>query len=78
MKKIAVVDRFEGDYIVLESETEGMLNVPRANAPRMVGEGMVVYYDGDCILAIDHEETARREAEMRRRFERLLGRSDPL
>ena len=78
MKKTATVDRFEGDYVVLESDTEGMINIPRENAPAMVGEGMIVYYEDDRILEIDHEETARREYEMRRRFERLLGRSDTL
>ena len=76
MKKTAIVDRFEGDYVVLESENEGMINIPRANAPAMLGEGMVVYYEDDRILSIDYIETDRRETEMRRRFERLLGKSD--
>lgn len=34
---------------------------------------MVVWYEGDHILSIDEEETARREASIRRRFERILG-----
>ena len=42
----------------------------------MLGEGMVVYYEDDRILSIDYIETDRRETEMRRRFERLLGKSD--
>ncbi|MCB6366710.1 DUF3006 domain-containing protein [Intestinibacillus massiliensis] len=75
MKKIATVDRFEGEYVVLETD-DGMINIPRANAPEMLGEGMVVEYEGDHVLRIDLEETARREDELRRRFERILGKKD--
>ena len=75
MKKIATVDRFEGDFVVLEAD-DGMINIPRANTPEMLGEGMVVEYEGDRVLRIDFEETARREDELRRRFERILGKKD--
>ena len=72
MREQAVVDRFEGDFIILETD-HGMIEIPRSHAPVMAGEGMVVWYEGDRILEIDEEETARREAMTRRRFERLLG-----
>lgn len=75
MKQIGIIDRFEDGFIVLETDN-GMINIPRANAPEMVGESMVVSYEGDRILDIDLEETARREQEMQRRFERLLGKID--
>lgn len=75
MKQTAVVDRFEGDKIVLETE-DGMVDIPRANAPEMLGEGMVVIYEDDYILRVDLEETERREDELRRRFERILGKQD--
>ena len=51
-----------------------MIEIPRSHAPVMAGEGMVVWYEGDRILEIDEEETARREAMTRRRFERILGK----
>ena len=73
MKEQAVVDRFEGDFMILETE-HGMNELPRSHAPAMAGEGMVVWYEGDRVLAIDEEETARREATNRRRFERILGK----
>ncbi|MBS5702803.1 MAG: DUF3006 domain-containing protein [Butyricicoccus pullicaecorum] len=76
MKQKAIVDRFEGDFVVLERDDGTCINIPRANAPAMVGEGMVVWYDGDHILSIDEAETARREYDMQVRFERLLGRHD--
>ena len=73
MREQAVVDRFEGDFIILETD-HGMIEIPRSHAPVMAGEGMVVWYEGDLILEIDEEETARREAMTRRRFERILGK----
>lgn len=73
MREQAVVDRFEGDFIILETD-HGMIEIPRSRAPVMAGEGMVVWYEGDRILEIDEEETARREAMTRRRFERILGK----
>lgn len=75
MKLIATVDRFEDDFIVVETDN-GMINIPRANAPTMIGEGMIVEVEGNRILRIDFEETERREAELRRRFERILGKKD--
>lgn len=75
MKQTAIVDRFEEDFVVLETET-GMVNIPRANAPAMLGEGMVVEYENDSILRIDMEETERRERDLQRRFERILGKKD--
>lgn len=75
MKKTATVDRFENEYVVLETD-DGMISIPRANAPEMLGEGMLVEYENDRVLRIDFEETARREAELRRRFERILGKND--
>lgn len=75
MKQTAIVDRFEGDYVVLETE-DGILNIPRATAPAMLCEGMVVEVEEERILCIDFEETQRREEETRRRFERILGHND--
>ena len=72
LREQAVVDRFEGDFVVLESD-HGMINIPRKNATAMVAENMVVWFEGDRILEIDEAETARREASIRRRFERILG-----
>ena len=75
MKKIAIIDRFEGDFVILETD-DGMINIPRANTPEMIAEGMVVEYEDDRVLRIDFEETARREEELQRRFERILGKKD--
>ncbi len=75
MKKTAVVDRFEGDFVILDAD-DSMISIPLTSAPKMLAEGMVVEYDGDTILRIDMEETERRERDMQRRFERILGKDD--
>lgn len=33
MKQKAIVDRFEGDFVVLERDDGTCINIPRANAP---------------------------------------------
>lgn len=75
MKNTAIVDRFEEDLVVLETNN-GMITIPRANSPKMLGEGMVVEYEENRIIRIDMEETARRERDLQRRFERILGKKD--
>ena len=76
MKQRATVDRFEGSFVILETETGKFIRILRENAPAMIGEGMVVWYEDDHILAIGEAETARREYDLQVRFERLLGKRD--
>lgn len=74
MKQKAIVDRFEGEFVVLERDDGKYVRIARANAPAMLGEGMVVWYEDDRVLSIDEAETARQEYDLQKRFERLLGR----
>ncbi|HIX90510.1 MAG TPA: DUF3006 domain-containing protein [Candidatus Agathobaculum pullicola] len=73
MKQTGIVDRFEGDDVVVEIGGK-MVNFPRTDAPAMLGEGMVVIIRDDRIAEIDQIETQRLEDDMRRRFERILGK----
>lgn len=75
MKQTGIVDRFEGDYVVVEVDDDQFVNFPRAEAPAMLGEGMVVIIEDGSIVQIDLAETQRIEENMRRRFERILGAS---
>ncbi len=76
MKQTGIVDRFEGNYVVVEVDNK-MQNFPRSESPAMLGEGMVVNIENGRIIEIDQLETQRIEDDMRRRFERILGkRSD--
>ncbi|WP_164510339.1 DUF3006 domain-containing protein [Agathobaculum sp. Marseille-P7918] len=73
MKQTGIVDRFEGDDVIVEIDGK-MVNFPRADAPAMLGEGMVVIIRDGRIAEIDQIETQRLEDDMRRRFERILGK----
>lgn len=73
MKQTDIVDRFEGDYVVVEIGDK-MVNFPRTDAPAMLAEGMVVVVRDGRITDIDQIETQRIEDDMRRRFERILGK----
>lgn len=66
-----VVDRFEGEYVVIETE-DGMMNVHISQVDGNVREGdCVVLRDGR--YTADTEETARRRADMAQRLKRLIG-----
>ena len=67
-------NRFEGDSVVVEVNGE-MVNFDRADAPAMLCEGMVVIIKDGRIVDIDEIETQRMENDMRRRFERILGKN---
>ena len=73
MKQTGIVDRFEGDQVVVEMNGK-LVNFPRADAPAMLAEGMVVVVRDGRITDIDQIETQRIEDDMRRRFERILGK----
>ena len=73
MKQTGIVDRFEGDFVVVEINDK-MVNLPRAETPAMLAEGMVVIVQDGRIIGVDQIETQRIEDDMRRRFERILGK----
>lgn len=73
MKQTGIIDRFEGDTVVVEIGGR-LVNFPRAGAPSMLAEGMVVVVRDGRIAEIDQIETQRLEDDMRRRFERILGK----
>ena len=56
----AVIDRFEGNFAVCETEDRTMLNIRRSKLPANVKEGDVLISDGDTIK-IDPAETAKRK-----------------
>ena len=73
-KQTGIVDRFEGDYVVVEVNGE-MVNIDRADAPAMLCEGLLAIIKDARIVDIDDIETQRMENDMRRRFERILGKN---
>lgn len=73
MKQTGIVDRFEGDLVVVEIGDQ-VVNFPRSESPAMLAEGNVVIVQDGRIVGIDQLETQRIENDMRRRFERILGK----
>ena len=67
-----IIDRFEGEFAVLEKEEGGTFDVPKTQI-KDAKEGDVVLFD-DGVYIIDAEETEKRKAmieeKMRKLFER--------
>lgn len=53
------IDRFEGDYAVLEDDDENRVNVKKALLPEMAKEGDVLDFDGEA-YTVNAEETEKR------------------
>lgn len=68
------IDRFEGDYAVLETE-EGMVNIHRAHLPSSAREGDVVTYSNGG-YTVDREATDDLRAEVSSRLHKLLTGED--
>ena len=58
-----IIDRFEGDYAVVELEEGVFINMPKSLLPNLVEEGDVI------TIEVDEEETDRR----RRRMKEMMG-----
>ena len=54
------IDRFEGDFAVVEKPDRTMMNIERSKLPASAKEGDVLTVDGDNIT-IDAAETAKRK-----------------
>ena len=78
-----VVDRVEGEIVVVELEGGGTLDLPRWLLPPGAGEGDAIAARAEQVegkwrveMEVDAEETARRRASAKERVERLAAR-DP-
>ena len=58
-----IVDRMEGDYVILEGEQGNLFNVKKRNMIANVKEGDILYKK-DNIYFIDDEATKRRKEEI--------------
>ena len=74
MRTEAVIDRFEGDYAVLETE-EGMTDIHRGHLPGAAREGDVLVYSCGG-WSIDRKATEERRRANSARLKRLLKGGD--
>jgi len=58
-KMKAIIDRFEGNYAVCESEDGKMFNLSRSKLPSAASEGDVIIIEGDNVF-IDVKATEER------------------
>lgn len=63
-----IIDRFEGDFAVVELGDRSMMNIERFKIPQDAKEGDVLLIEGG-IISIDFENTARRRAEIEKLME---------
>ena len=69
-----VIDRFEGEWAVCESQAGTIYHVPRAALPASAREGDVVVAWGDGRLRVDATATAARSARVQELHDRLFGK----
>ncbi|WP_242863231.1 DUF3006 domain-containing protein [Caloranaerobacter ferrireducens] len=66
-----IIDRFEGEYALIELENLKVINILKDNLPQNAKEGdVVVIKDNECY--IDIEETQRRKEQIEKIFEDLF------
>lgn len=58
-----ILDRFEGDLAVLETQERKIIMIQRSVLPEGVCEGDVIYEENG-VYRVDSEETKRRKAEI--------------
>ena len=67
------LDRFQGDFAVLENRTNGqMIDVPIGKIPSGVAEGSILRYENN-IYIVDHELTEKSRIEIRDLMKELRG-----
>ncbi|MBU3144543.1 DUF3006 domain-containing protein [Clostridium sp. CF012] len=64
-----IIDRFEGDYAVVELRDGKMMNIHKIKLPTGVEEGMVINIAE--VITIDKAETAKRKKEIEKLTEGL-------
>jgi len=64
-----IIDRFEGDYAVVELEDGKMLNINKIKLPTGVEEGMTIHISE--VITIDKAETLKRKKEIEKLTEDL-------
>lgn len=70
MNKRGIIDRFEGEWAVLEFET-GMEDILKTTLPKNISVGDVLVF-GDTTITIDTDARKQREAEIDRLADELF------
>ena len=63
MKMKGIIDRFEGEYAVVELEDGKMININKIQLPLGVEEGMVIHISESITINIDETNKRKKEIE---------------
>lgn len=63
-----IIDRFEGDFAIIQSVEGEVIEIPRKIVPQEGKEGDVL------VISIDKDETEERELRIKEKFNRLLSK----
>ncbi|OLS03119.1 DUF3006 domain-containing protein [Tissierella creatinophila] len=61
-----IIDRFEGEFVVVELENRDMMNIPIDIIPKFAKEGDVLK------IIVDEDETFSRKKRIEEKFKRLF------
>ena len=73
MKELYIIDRIEGDYIVIESPSGEMMNVDKNEVKGNFGEGDCLILNNNYFI-IDKESTEKRKKEVENFMKVMLDR----
>lgn len=71
MNEKYIIDRFEGETAVCETENEEMIDIDRVLLPENAREGMVISLDNGEYIA-DRQETKSRQERIQNLLKRLM------
>lgn len=72
MDKKGVIDRFEGDWAVVEMEDGKFIDIPTATLPSEAVEGSVICMDEEGGVLVLTEETEKRRDQVKELVDRLF------
>ena len=72
MGRKAIIDRFEGDWAVLELDEDEFMDVARANLPLGAKEGSIILIDDEGEITLLEKETQDKRDEVEELMERLF------
>jgi len=72
MCRRGIIDRFEGDYAVVEFGEEAMINIEISRLPADAKEGDIICIEDNGRIIIDHIETENRKRNINNLMDRLF------
>lgn len=72
MKKKGIIDRFEGEWAIVEMDDGEFLDIPVETLPPEAEEGNVIYIDSDGKVIVSIQETYQRRKKIQDLMNKLF------